>query len=162
MKYEIIVNATFSKIRGLVGTQSLLLKIKCTSCQTPHPKQVVLCAESIAYNDKNEKCNLIVGCSCCKSKMNFYICRPKESAKVVIDEKVYYLGTKRNNSCVISIVECRNAEVEGIDNVQFAVVTDNFKVFDNVSCEDGCWNAPDECGNVFSIEDVSYEIVRLK
>ncbi|KAG0433847.1 hypothetical protein DMUE_5376 [Dictyocoela muelleri] len=162
MKYEIIVNGTFSKIKGIVGSQSLLLKVKCTSCQFIHGKQVVLCEESIAYNDKNEKCNLQIACSSCKSKMNFYIYKPKLSEKIIIEGQTYFIGEKRENSFVVSVVECRGAEVESIENVKFSVITDNDKVFDNADCSDDCWTASDEYGNVYSIEDLSFDFARIK
>ncbi|KAF7684486.1 hypothetical protein TCON_0304 [Astathelohania contejeani] len=157
MKYNIIVEGTFQRIKNLFVEQTYPITFRCCSCGKLHEKEVIVSQDSVRYNDRNEKVALTVKCSDCKKNIFFYVSPPKGSEKYEYAEngevEELILSLPGNNEYTVSVLEARGCNVEEVKGLTINVLTENGKLWKDVDIIDGFWTGDDK-GEVSTIEEM--------
>ncbi|PWN88947.1 DUF866-domain-containing protein [Acaromyces ingoldii] len=138
----------------------LMVRVKCTSCQEEHPKDVGIAPNEEAEVQKGRStANLVMNCSLCKREMTAKFEEPTAKAPLWRP----YSPSEGAVFSTLCVVEAR-----GLDFVGFIPVgtwkcksTESDTVFDSVEFEDGAWTDYDEKGGAsVSIMELESQWVR--
>lgn len=173
MKFDVNITGDFHNIKGLRIVQEYYIKVKCGSCETVYPNEILIShkgRKSIKIKEKpheKETFNLAVQCKECLNIMGILIYEPevqfefrKELERVDGMEKLF-LSPVNNGKCNISRILSGSAEVIDVDGLILDAVSNQDEIFHNCSFDKRILAEDDHKGRTVDISNFCIEVEQI-